>query len=195
MAHTDSVHGGDDNDTHQDVEFDGRTWSLLDNDPDDENCLGADDAAGIAIILHLLKNHPNMARYIIHRGEECGCLGSTEIQGHEAVAGIDWAISLDRKGTGDVIYQQSVGQTASLDFTDWLASQLCSLTENSWRSVEGVVTDSAHYFESVSECSNLSVGYQYAHGPAETLDESHVENLAKALPSVDWASAPKVRMP
>src|SRR3546814_793550 len=44
----------------------------------------------------------------------------------------------------------------------------------------GVYTDTNEYAGIVPECTNLSVGYQRQHGPRETLDVVHCEQLLEA---------------
>ena len=189
MAHIDSVHYGSD-ETHQDVVLNNGIWTLAESSQHSGNCLGADDAAGVAIILELLTRRAINARFIIHRGEECGTVGASAIQGHASVAGINWAISLDRKGTGDVVRTQRRSPTASHKFTEWVAERLASEMDSPWRVVDGVFTDSAEYASSVQECTNLSVGYFDQHSAYESLDEGFVERLVEALPNVGWEHAP-----
>lgn len=49
----------------------------------------------------------------------------------------------------------------------------------------GVYTDTNEYAGIVPECTNLSVGYQRQHGPRETLDVVHCEQLLEAMLELD----------
>jgi len=63
----------------------------------ENNQLGADDGAGIWLMLNMIKsNIPGL--YIFHKDEEIGCLGSNYIMHHkpEALSGIKYAIAFDR---------------------------------------------------------------------------------------------------
>ena len=46
-------------------------------------------------------------------------------------------------------------------------------------------TDTNEYADIVPECTNLSVGYQRQHGPRETLDVVHCEQLLDAMLELD----------
>ena len=89
------------------------------------NCLGADDSAGIWLMLEMIKaGKPGI--YVFHRGEEVGGLGSSYIaqnmpQWYERA---DCAIALDRAGYNDVITHQGYGRSCSDTFADSLAHGL-----------------------------------------------------------------------
>jgi hypothetical protein len=148
------------------------------------NCLGSDDTAGVWLMTEMIKAK-KPGRYVFHRGEECGAIGSNWIVKNtpELLTDIDVAIALDRHGTSDVITHQ-FGRCASTAFAQSLADQLggtykpCST---------GVFTDTANYTDLVSECTNLSVGYDYEHSKAETLDVPFVLGLFDRLMAVDTA--------
>ena len=149
--------------------------------------LGADDGAGVWIMLQMLKAGVE-GLYVFHRGEERGCLGSEWIVRNtpELLHGIDAAIAFDRGGTHDVITHQSFGMTASDKFAWSIANQL-----NRHKGLRfqpdntGVFTDTNTYADLISECSNLSVGYDRNHGPNETLDVYHAERLLDAMLVLD----------
>jgi hypothetical protein len=126
--------------------------------------------------------------YIFHRGEEKGCLGSRWIVENtpDLVKGIDAAIAFDRAGKRDIITHQSFGMTASDEFALSLADQLNRTKGLDFRPDDtGVYTDTNEYADLIAECSNVSVGYDCNHGPNETLDVYHVEQLLKAVCSLD----------
>lgn len=150
--------------------------------------LGADDGAGIWIMLNMIAaGRPGL--YLFHRGEEQGCLGSHWIQRNNPnlLKGIDAAIAFDRAGFGDVITHQSYGRTCSNAFASSLASALNDLNPDFRYAPDntGVFTDTNEYAGIIPECTNLSVGYHGQHGPRETLDVDHCEKLLAAMLELD----------
>ena len=69
--------------------------------------LGADDGAGIAILMQLI-TQGKPAYYIFTVGEECGGHGATYVAEHgaELLSQFDRAIAFDRRGVSDVITHQ-----------------------------------------------------------------------------------------
>ena len=150
--------------------------------------LGADDGAGVWIMLNMIAaGRPGL--YVFHRGEERGCLGSQWIERHDAafLREIDAAIAFDRAGLHDVITHQSYGRTCSDAFAGSLASALNRLGPGFRYAPDntGVYTDTNEYAGIVPECTNLSVGYHGQHGPRETLDVAHCEQLLAAMLELD----------
>ncbi len=162
---------------------------------DGKTTLGADDKAGVTVMLHLMRNNiPGLYYFFI--GEEVGCIGSglassqsmTEFKGK-----YDRIISFDRRGTDSVITYQSSTRCCSDEFADSLAKQL-NLSGLSYKKDDGgVYTDSAEFTDIIPECTNLSVGYYKEHTVNETQDIKHLESLAKALLLVDWENLPTKR--
>lgn len=179
-AHFDSVHytGG-----MQRIEIIGDCVTLAPSEMK-SNCLGADCATGIWLILEMISAGIS-GRYIVHAEEERGCIGARWIVKNrpEMLKGIDAVISLDRKGTGDIITHQSPGRTCSDDFADSLALILGLPMKASDR---GSYTDSVEYADDISECTNLSVGYYSQHTEKESQDLSFAESLRIALIQADW---------
>ncbi len=150
---------------------------------DTSSCLGADDTAGVYLLREMiLAGRPG--HYIFHYGEEVGGLGSGDLArlNPEVLAGITSAIAFDRKGTRDVITHQGY-RTSSDKYAQSLADHLNGLdTSFAYRpDPTGMYTDTAEYAGLIPECTNVSVGYEYAHSPNETLDANHVLALRSAL--------------
>jgi len=142
-------------------------------------CLGADDGAGVWIMREMIRAKvPGL--YIFHRGEERGGLGSGWIVDHNRsmLDGIEAAIALDRKGTQSIITHQMGMRCCSAKFAEQVKAELNLgyVTDDT-----GVFTDTANYAPYVSECTNLSIGYEREHGPTETLDLQHVVMLRDAM--------------
>ena len=76
---------------------------------DGKSILGADDKAGVTIMLHMIENNiPGL--YYFFLGEEVGCIGSKKVatvQKTDKIPGINKVISFDRRGTGSIITFQS----------------------------------------------------------------------------------------
>ena len=149
------------------------------------DCLGADCTAGVWIMAGMIRAGVS-GRYVFHRDEEIGGLGSAWVARHtpERLAGIQAAIAFDRRGTGDVVTHQWGERTAS-DVFAWSVSDVLQLN---YAPAHGIFTDTANYFELVPECTNISVGYDGEHGPGERLDLRHIETLLTAVIAGDWTA-------
>ncbi|OJF90060.1 hypothetical protein AX761_23860 [Rhizobium sp. 58] len=156
------------------------------------NCLGADDTAGVWLMLEMVKAQiPGV--YIIHYGEERGGIGSrAKAKGQpEFFRDIDIAIAFDRMGYNDIITHQGV-RTASDDFAWSFAKEL----GGSYRpSDEGMYTDTYEYAHLVAECTNVSVGYFNQHRESETQDVTFLMALREALLQVNWTNLIVARDP
>ena len=162
---------------------------------DGKTTLGADDKAGVTVMLHLIKNKiPGLYYFFI--GEEVGCIGSglaSSMSIQDFKGKYDRILSFDRRGTDSVITYQSSTRCCSDAFADALARQL-NLSGMKYRKDEGgVYTDSAEFTDIIPECTNISVGYYKEHTVNETQDIKHLEDLAMACLLVDWESLPTER--
>jgi len=161
---------------------------------DGNSILGADDKAGVTILLWLIKNNiPGLYYFFI--GEEVGCVGSSSAAPLGNFRGnYDRIISFDRRGTNSVITYQSSYRCCSDDFANSLAKQLNLRTNLYYRIDEtGVYTDSAEFVDYIPECTNLSVGYLNEHTTRESQDLYHLNKLALASIDVEWEKLPTKR--
>ena len=151
---------------------------------DDGEPLGADDAAGIWIMLGMI-DAGVAGTYIFHRGEEVGGVGSRGMVEHhkDFLSGFDYAIAFDRRGTSDIITTQGCGRCCSDEFAHALAGALNRVEALfTYRPDDtGIFTDTANYRRIIPECTNVSVGYENEHSKEEMLDAWHVEQLRDAL--------------
>lgn len=177
-SHTDTVHHTD---GMQTICKDEEKQMLF---KDDDECLGADDGAGMWLMIQLI-NEKIPGLYIFHRGEECGGLGSSYIARDtpEILDDITIAIAFDRRGTKDIITTQSSGKCASQEFCDSLSEQL----DMGHASARGSFTDTANYTKLVEECTNLSVGYYEEHRKTESLDYEYLAALAVKMMQIDYS--------
>ena len=184
-CHTDTVHktGG-----KQSVEYgDGYVTTPI------GSCLGADCAAGVWLMSRMIRaGIPGT--YVFHREEETGGQGSDYIAQEipERLAGIQYAIAFDRKGTQDIITHQYGGRSASDDFAHSLAKvlEMGHMPDDG-----GTFTDTANYTQIVPECTNLSVGYGKAHSPNEYLDCAYLARLLKRILKADFSALVCARDP
>ena len=163
---------------------------------DGKTTLGADDKAGITILLWMIQNNvPGLYYFFI--GEEVGCIGS----GNAAKFGFfkgnyDRIISFDRRDVGSIITYQSSSRCCSDDFADALCRELNQTRKMSYKKdTGGVYTDSAEFTHLIPECTNVSVGYYREHTTSESQDICHLTNLAEACVKVDWENLPTKRNP
>jgi len=160
--------------------------------------LGADDGAGVAMLMHLI--HADVkGYYIFSQGEECGGIGAKHIATHhtDLLAQFDRAIAFDRRGIDSVISHQGMGRCASDVFCEALANDLNAFDDTLMYSPDdtGVYTDTAEFADIIPECTNISVGYYSEHGDQENLDIVHFEALSNAVLKVMWDSLPTDRDP
>lgn len=155
--------------------------------------LGADDKAGMVILLYMIENKvPGL--YYFFLGEEVGGIGS-----HDA-AKLDFSsykkcISFDRRGYDSVITDQYYGICCSDSFATELSNRL-NLTNTSFKfrpDPTGIFTDSASFVNSIPECTNISVGYFNEHTTHEMQDISFLSKLCESVVKIDWATLPIVR--
>lgn len=162
---------------------------------DGKTILGADDKAGVTILLWLIKNNiPGLYYFFI--GEEVGCVGSSAASVYGQFKGFyDRVISFDRRGTNSIITYQSSSRSCSDDFAKDLSTQLNKFSNLYYKPDDtGVYTDSAEFVGIVPECTNISVGYQSEHTFRESQDLYHLNKLALACLDVKWEELPTKRV-
>ena len=160
--------------------------------------LGADDGAGVAILMHMM--HADIkGYYIFSQGEECGGIGAKFLEKSHAdlLKQFDRAIAFDRRGTDNIISHQGWGRCASDAFCQALADELNLHDENLMYSPDdtGVYTDTAEFTDIIPECTNISVGYDHEHSQQECLNIHHYELLSQAVLQVQWDKLPVDRDP
>ncbi len=160
--------------------------------------LGADDGAGIALLLGLLDNNVP-GYYIFFQGEEKGGIGSSWVATNmpEILYDFDRAIAFDRKDVHSVITHQMYGRTCSDEFAYALANALNNQCANFMYDPDdsGLYTDTAEFINYIPECTNVSVGYYSEHSDKERLDIEHFEDLADAVLKIEWDKLPTSRDP
>ena len=192
IAHVDTVHhtGGTNKINKTDTK-----WSAGMKD----QCLGADDGAGVAMLMHLM--HSGIpAYYIFSQGEECGGIGAKFLADFDdaTLLQFDRAVAFDRKGIDSVITHQFGGRCCSDAFAVALSLALNTASDDAlFLSPDntGVYTDTAEFTKLIPECTNISVGYDGAHGDKESIDVLYLQMLADAVVQINWDNLPTERDP
>jgi hypothetical protein len=166
---------------------------------DGKSTLGADDKAGVTVMLYMIeKRVPGL--YYFFLGEEVGCVGSKKLAAvhkENKIEGIEKVVSFDRRSTNSIITYQSSRRCCSDAFGDALAAEF-NRVESTFKYEKddtGVLTDSVQFINIYPECTNISVGYYSEHTFSERQDIDHLEKLAVACTKVDWNSLPVERDP
>lgn len=180
-SHTDTVHRNEKAGKYQRIAFENGIISLNNKA---STCLGADCTAGIWIMKEMIRAGVE-GLYIFHRDEEVGGYGSSFIakKTPELLDGILYAIAFDRKGNDSVITHQFSQRCASNAF---VTSILPMLPPGYCADSGGTFTDTANYTEIISECTNLSVGYENAHTSTEFLNVRDLLYLRNAMIKFDY---------
>jgi putative aminopeptidase FrvX len=112
---------------------------------DGKTTLGADDKAGVTVMLWMIQNNvPGLYYFFI--GEEVGCIGSGLAAQYGDFKGkYDRIISFDRRDTGSIITFQSSSRCCSETFADALCTELNKSRMNYRSDDGGVYTDSAEF--------------------------------------------------
>lgn len=171
---------------------------------DGTTILGADDKAGMVVLLYMVEMRvPGVYYFFI--GEEKGCVGSRRVAaGMESgehpfaeLKGVTKVVSFDRRGTTSVITEQMLAECCSTDFAAELVARLNSSGQGLSMKMDdkGAGTDSAQFTEVVPECTNISVGYYDEHTVSERQDIDHLERICRAASSIDWETLPIRRDP
>jgi hypothetical protein len=189
-SHVDTVHRSE---GRQKVWFDPKEQCYF---KDDGEPLGADDAAGVWLMLEMM-DAKVPGTYVFHRGEERGGIGSTHMARvrDKWLASFDAAIAFDRRGSYDVITHQGFGRCCSDEFAQALADALSTGDLMYMPCDTGVFTDTANYVDSIPECTNVSCGYDWEHTGMETLHLPTLFALRDALLKVEWDTLPIKRDP
>lgn len=190
-SHIDTVHRDS---GYQKIHYDTGINQVFktDNQP-----LGADDAAGVWLMLEMLKEKVP-GRYVFHVGEERGGIGSNALVDlrPDFLEPVKRAVAFDRRGVTNVITHQAGGRCASDAFATELSAQLNRSIGMKYAPCDsGIFTDTANFTHIIPECTNLSVGYESEHSPKETQNVRHLLLLRDALLRVNWNDLPVERDP
>lgn len=156
---------------------------------DGKTILGADDKAGMVVLLYMIENQvPGL--YYFFLGEERGCVGSSAIVKSFNHPHIKKCVSFDRRGTTSIITRQIAGVCCSDDFAIDLSTKLNLAGHGLNLSPDptGMITDSMVFMDLIPECTNISVGYYDEHKNTEKQDINYLARLCKSVVKIDWES-------
>ena len=162
---------------------------------DGKTILGADDKAGMTVLLYMIeKGVPGLYYFFI--GEEVGGIGSSAASSM-SFSEYNKCVSFDRRGYDSVITEQWFGKCCSDEFAQALANSLnkAHLSFNFRPDPTGIFTDSASFMDDIPECTNISVGYFSEHQVTESQNIQFLTNLCEAVVKIDWSSLPVMRNP
>lgn len=153
--------------------------------------LGADDRAGVAIILNLIKEVGDIKecppfKIVFTVGEEQGQYGAEAID-PEFFEDVSFGISLDRRNCKDIVFRSSSQEYSTLEFAEGVAriSGRIFSAENKFVPCQGGVSDLSVWSDkNTLPCVNLSIGYDDEHTNNEYLDLicwDRTHQLAKEL--------------
>lgn len=179
-----------------------KLYSVVEDDEeyiytDENSILGADDKAGVSVMLYMIShNIPGLYYFFI--GEERGGIGSYKVadvfEDIPYMKNIKRCVSFDRRNYHSVITKQ-LGKTCC---SDEFANALCKQYNSNGLSLSidptGVYTDSASFINYIAECTNVSVGYFNEHTGKEYQNITYLKNLCSASIKIDWNSLPTKRV-
>lgn len=150
-----------------------------------DTILGGDDKSGVTILIYMI--HMGVeGMYYFFCGEEVGCIGSKAVCENVDLSSYTSIISLDRRGYSSVVTHQSQIRTSSDEFSRLLVDELSSGGLNYKLDEGGIWSDSAIFSKVISECTNISVGYQDEHTPRESQDIDFLSKLAIAISKINF---------
>lgn len=165
-AHLDTVEGFVED---REVIKEGAIWSSS------EGILGADDRAGLAILLELAKRLDTIrfsgkVKFIFTVEEEVGLIGARNIDSY-FLWDVDAAFVVDRRGTGDIVtscggYEPFCDENFGVLIEEIAKKQGLE----GWKCTIGGSSDTRIWASHGIQSVNLSVGYQNEHTSVETLD-------------------------
>jgi putative aminopeptidase FrvX len=163
---------------------------------DSNTILGADDKAGIVVLLYMIHNNIN-GLYYFFIGEESGCIGSKNLYSKfneiDYLRNIKRCITFDRKDITSIITYQSEIPCCSKKFANSLKKEYEIYNINLELDSTGIWSDGAEFMDKIKECTNLSVGFYNEHEKNEKQNISYLDRFCKASININWDELPTDR--
>jgi putative aminopeptidase FrvX len=148
--------------------------------------LGADDLAGIAIILDVLRNlnqtpsFQGRLKLAFTREEEIGRIGSEQIDPFW-LEDVQLCIVVDRKGSRDIVVRNSRMRFCDPRFGDYFEAigTMCGMS--GWQAVQGGISDAVTFASYGIPSVNLSAGYEYEHTDEEYVNVIHCKETIQLI--------------
>jgi len=158
--------------------------------------LGADNKAGVLALMYMIYNNVT-GTYYFFAGEERGGIGSAQFSNKydSLIQNYDRAIAFDRRSKGSIITHQMMGRCCSTRFAESLAKQFGNGGVKMSDDPTGTFTDTANFTKQISECTNISIGFDAEHTPNEHINIDYAYAVARAATQVDWEGLPADRDP
>jgi tripeptide aminopeptidase len=143
----------------------------------DGGILGADDRAGLAMIINCLDMLSQSdicvnVKVALPAEEEVGQIGASKID-ESFFEGVDFGISLDRHGTNDIVYKsksQDYCEKSKAELFKGFSRQLWGKDAEIYKPCEGGISDLRVWSALGIPSVNLSIGFNDEHRPYETLN-------------------------
>lgn len=150
-----------------------------------DTILGADDKAGLTIMLYMIDRQvPGLYYFFI--GEEQGGIGSSGIANDNRFTKFDRMISFDRRGISSIITHQSGTKCCSDEFSLMLQAEFKKKGLDLYPDNSGVYTDSYEFINYIPECTNISVGYYDEHTIYEYQNIKYLEKMCDVCCNINW---------
>lgn len=148
---------------------------------------GADDKAGLAIILATLRNVPSSfngkIKIAFFVEEEIGCVGSSNAAKNETKEWLgqsDLAIVVDRRGNRDIVVG-NFGQVFCSNAVGEFFEEASAMQEMDWKCVEGGISDTGSFADLNVNGVNLSAGYRNEHTASEWVSLADMQDTVKLI--------------
>jgi tripeptide aminopeptidase len=138
-----------------------------------EGILGADDRAGIAILLEVIERIDRLSfngtlKLAFTRDEERGRIGSNEIAA-AWLMDVDMAVVADRRNRRDIVTSCRYLAFCSDEVGAYWERMGERIGQSDWKSCQGGISDAMTYAEHGVPSINVSCGYQHEHTDWEEL--------------------------
>jgi putative aminopeptidase FrvX len=149
----------------------------------DKGALGADDRAGIAIILTVLENINKLGfdgtiKVAFSREEEIGCVGSGKID-PKWYEDVDLALVCDRRGSRDIVV--GCGMAFCSNEVGHFMEDVSKMADMDYKATEGGISDAMTFAEEGVNSVNLSVGYYNEHTAKEYVVISEMKDTVRLI--------------
>lgn len=145
-----------------------------------DNCLGADDRAGLEIVLSLMEDFGDKNSKMredfdgtlvawITIDEEIGCIGASQLGQLGFFENLDMSITFDRRNTRDIVCKNFSGDFCDVTYAKAFVQASNELGMD-WTPVSGSISDAMISSDYGVNSVNLSVGYDSEHTTYETLN-------------------------
>ncbi len=147
----------------------GAIWSSS------EGILGADDRAGVAVLLEVAKwldtsSFNGMIKFVFTVEEECGLVGARNLEEY-FLWDVDAAIVVDRRGSGDIVTSCGTIQPfCDIRYGQFFEQVARDIGLTHWTCTAGRSSDTRIWAEHGIQSVNLSAGYEWEHTDDEILD-------------------------